>query len=78
MLPSGTATDDATGLEQLKEGEWGIWMRGLGRQSEPVEKSHSWKDGSVGRPGTAMERSLELLSWPDIFWLSPYVLSRDS
>lgn len=57
-------------------------MRGLGRRSErneqAVEKSHSWKDGSVGRPKTALERSLELLSRPDVFWLSPYVLSWGS
>lgn len=58
-------------------------MRGLGRQSErneavAVEKSHSWKDGSVRRPSRAMERLLEPLSWPDVFWLGPYVLSWGS
>lgn len=31
-------------------------------------------EGSVGRPSRAMERLLELLSWPNVFWLSPYVL----
>lgn len=72
------------GWNIVREGVlWGIWMRGLGRHSErneavAVEKSHSWKDGSVSRPSRAMERLLELLSGPDDFWLGPYVLSRGS
>lgn len=34
--------------------------------------------GRMDKPSRAMERLLELLSGPDVFWLGPYVLSRGS